>query len=245
MAKELLNNVDHHDLKIRTGHGTQFGDNVNMVITFPTEFADMQREYPILFRKDANDELISVALLGLDKGENLYLDGGGWRARYIPAIQQRGPFLIGFQDKQVDGETVKEAMVHVDMDHPRVNREEGAPVFLPQGGNSPFLDRINKVLNVIHQGVEFTKPMFDAFEEAGLIEPCKIEIKLSDREQYNLQDYYQIDEQKLGELSGEALEKLNRRGFLAAAYMVVASLGNVRHLIYLKNRNRAAAESQA
>ena len=27
----------------------------------------------------------------LDKGENLFLDKDGWNARYVPAIQRRGP----------------------------------------------------------------------------------------------------------------------------------------------------------
>ena len=41
----------------------------------PTEFADVQREYPIFFRKDpATGEFMSIALLGFSKDENLFLD---------------------------------------------------------------------------------------------------------------------------------------------------------------------------
>jgi hypothetical protein len=47
-----LNNVTHKDLKIITKYSEQFGNNVSAVLTFPTEFADMQREYPILFQKN-------------------------------------------------------------------------------------------------------------------------------------------------------------------------------------------------
>jgi hypothetical protein len=95
------------------------------VLIFPTEFAYAQREYPILFRRDSSGNLQAVALLGLDKDENLYLDDNGWNARYIPAVQQRGPFLIGFRNREVDGDVVREPVIHVDLDHPRISQTEG------------------------------------------------------------------------------------------------------------------------
>ena len=102
----MLNNIAHKDLRVITRYGAEFGDNVGTVMTVPTEFADVQREYPIFFRKDANTgEFMSVALLGFSKDENLFLDErGGWNAAYVPGIIARGPFLIGFQERQEGGE---------------------------------------------------------------------------------------------------------------------------------------------
>ncbi|HAE94281.1 MAG TPA: peptide ABC transporter permease, partial [Hyphomonas atlantica] len=48
----LLNNIDHADLKIVTRRGAEFGDSVNQVAVYPTEFSELQRDYPIFFRKD-------------------------------------------------------------------------------------------------------------------------------------------------------------------------------------------------
>jgi hypothetical protein len=235
----LLNNVDHHDLKVVTRRAAEFGDNINQALIFPTEFAEIQREYPIFLRKDANGEFQSVALLGLDKDENLFLDENGWQARYIPAVQERGPFMIGFQEKDAEGQKRREPMILVDLDHPRLSRTEGQPVFLAQGGNSPYLERIAGVLRVIHEGAEVSKPMFAAFEEMGLIEPIAVEIKLSDREKYTLQNYHTISEEKLLGLAGASLERLNKAGFLRMAFLIMSSLGNVSRLIDLKNRGRA------
>jgi hypothetical protein len=50
----LLNNVEHRDLRVDTRHSVAFGDGINQVLVFPTEFEDLQREYPILFRRDAD-----------------------------------------------------------------------------------------------------------------------------------------------------------------------------------------------
>lgn len=235
----MLNNVAHHDLRVITRYGEEFGDNVATVLTFPTEYGDIQREYPIFFRKDANSgELQSVALLGFQPEENLFLEDGDWHAAYVPGIVARGPFLIGFQNQTVDGELRREPVIHVDLDHPRISRTEGEPVFLPQGGNSRYLQRIVTVLQGIHQGLEVSKAMFKAFTEFELIEPVKVEIKFNDEEQFDLRGLYTINEEKLRALDGDSLFTLNSAGFLQGAFLVIASLNNVKKLIDMKHRRR-------
>ncbi|MBM0106254.1 SapC family protein [Steroidobacter sp. S1-65] len=236
---ELLNNIAHKDLRVITRHGAEFGDNVATVLTFPTEYGDVQREYPIFFRKDPQTgEFQSIALLGFQQDENLFLDEQGWHAAYIPGIVARGPFLIGFQNKDVDGELRREPVIHVDLDSPRISATEGEPVFLPQGGNTRYLERIGTVLQGIHLGLALSKTMFDAFTAAELIEPVNVEIKFSDEEQFNLRGLYTISEERLRALDGDTLYKLNSAGFLQGAFLVIASLNNVKKLIDMKHRRR-------
>jgi hypothetical protein len=242
----LLNNVDHQDLRVILRYGAEFADNVATVLTFPTEFADLQREYPIFFRKDrTTGEFQSVALLGFQEGENLFLEGGRWNANYIPGIVARGPFLIGFQEQQVDGAMRKEPVIHVDVDHPRVSRTEGQPVFLPHGGNSPFLDHVAAVLRGIHKGLEVSRAMFAAFTRLELIEPMKLEVKVSNTETYALDGLHTINEEKLRALDGESLLQLHRAGFLQGAYLVIASLGNVKSLMAVKQRRNSSGADTA
>jgi SapC protein len=241
---EMLNNVTHKDLRVITRHAAEFGDKLGSVLTFPTEYGDVQREYPIFFRKDAQTgEFGSVALLGFAKDENLFLDESGWHARYIPAVVARGPFLIGFQQQQVDGETRKEPVIHVDMEDARVSTTEGEPVFLPQGGNSPYLERIVAILNGLHEGVAISKAMFAAFTAHDLIEPVKIEIRFSPEEQYDLVGLHTISESKLRALEGDALTQLHKSGFLQGAYLVLGSLTNMKTLIDMKHQRRARQAS--
>ncbi len=63
----LLSNVEHHDLKLASRWGPEFGDSVNQMLIFPTEFEEAQREYPIFFRQDEQGEYHCVVLLGLDR----------------------------------------------------------------------------------------------------------------------------------------------------------------------------------
>jgi hypothetical protein len=232
----LLNNVDHADVRVITRRGPEFGDAVNQALIFPTEFDAIQREYPILFRKDANGEYQAVALLGLDRDENLYLEDGRWNARYIPASQERGPFSIALTDGGQGGQP----MIHIDLGHPRVSRSEGEPLFLPAGGNAPYLQHVARLLGTLYDGLEISGPFFAAFDELGLIEPVALEVKLNDREAYDLPDVYMISHERLAALGGADLERLNQSGLLRAAYAVLSSLGNMARLVEAKNRRLAA-----
>jgi hypothetical protein len=229
-----LNNVDHHDLKVALRHGPAFGDGVNQMLLFPTEFEEAQRDFPILFRRDPVEGLQAVAVLGLDRDENLFLDGERWTSRYVPALQQRGPFSIGLVASGMTG-AAPEPMIHVDLDDPRTGAGDGVPVFLPQGGNSLYLEQVAHVLRGIYAGIELARPMFAAFEAAGLIEPVQLSIQLDDTRSFTLSDYFWIDAARFEALSGEALEQLHASGFLHLASLVLASRPNINRLIALKN----------
>jgi hypothetical protein len=243
----MLNNVAHKDLRVIVRYGAEFGDNVGSVLVFPTEYVDVQREYPIFFRKDpASGDYQSVALLGFEKNENLLLrDDGRWEGVYVPGVLARGPFLIGFQEREVGGELIKDPMIHLDIEDPRVSRTEGHPVFLPQGGNSPYLEYISKILAGLREGIEVSKAMFAIYTELDLIEPVKLEVRPSEQENYSVVGLHTINHQKLRSLDGASLERLNRSGFLEGAYLVANSTSNVRRLIALKQRLRAQAVATA
>lgn len=241
----LLDNVTHKDLRVITRHSADFGDDVSAVPTFPTEYSDIQREYPILLRKPpGEDGFLSVALLGLEDGENLFLENGHWTARYVPGIVARGPFLIGFQEREADGDVRREPVIHVDMDDPRVSETEGEPVFLEHGGNSPYLAHIANVLKGIHEGMAVGREMLAAFDACGLIEPVELELALHSDVQYVLKGYYTISQDRLRELDGDTLARLNGAGYLQGAFLVIASLDNLKTLIEMKQaratRQRAA-----
>lgn len=236
----MLNNIDHHDLRVITRYGAELGDNVGTVLTFPTEYGDVQREYPIFFRKEPHTgEFQSIALLGFQHDENLFLqEDGSWQAAYIPGIVARGPFLIGFQNQDVGGEVRREPVIHIDLDNPRVSRTEGEPVFLPQGGNTRYLERIGTILQGIHQGLAVSQAMFEAFNAHQLIEPVNVEVKFNAEELFDLRGLYTISEEKLRALDGNALFELNRAGFLQGAFLVMTSLNNMKKLIDMKHQQR-------
>ena len=238
----LLNNVEHKDLRVDSSPSAKYGDNVNRALAFPTEFGDLQKEYPILFYKDPKaDKFQAHAILGLEKDENLFLGEEGWLGDYVPAVIARGPFMIGFQDREIDGSTIKEPVIHVDMDNTRVNADSGQPLFLAFGGDTPYLEKIMQTLQVIHQGAGIEDSFFSTLDSMGLLEPVNIEISLSSIANVNLRDYYTINKDKLAQLDAENLEKLNKMGILGLVYFALVSLGNFNKLMKLKNKKSAIA----
>ena len=241
---ELLNNIAHRELRVATGFGPEFGDEVGMVPAYPSEFAELQREYPIFLRRDAaSGAWQSVALLGFEQHENLFLQEGRWNASYLPGAAAKGPFLIGFQEDWVDGELVQQAVMHVDLDHPRVNTDAGEPVFLPQGGNSAYLDHIAGVLRGIHDGNAFGTDMFAALDAKGLIQPIKLDVQIDQQHRVGVNGLHGIDRDRLALLDGADLRELNGAGYLEGAYLMLASLHNMRRLIAEKQRRLRTQES--
>jgi hypothetical protein len=236
----LLNNISHQNLKVVPRFSAEFGDNAGSVLAFPTEFIELQKEYPILFRRNSETKKYqATALLGLNKDENLFLDpnyGSGWAANYIPAIVAKGPFLIGMQSQ--DEGVSKTPVIHIDLDHVKVSEQDGYPLFLEHGGNSPYLEHIASILNVIHEGMAIHDVMFNMFSELDLIEPIEIDIDLNIGEKHRLMGNYTINEEKLAALGGDQLEKLNKQGFLQLAYAVINSMTNIRKLTKMKNSKK-------
>jgi hypothetical protein len=229
-----LNNIDHRDLRIVTERGTAWGDAVMSAATFPAEFRNVQAYYPIVFQKTADGGVQPVALFGFRPGQNLFLDDAGWDAHYVPLAIERQPFLIGVS---VDGE----AMVHIDLDSPRVGRERGEALFRTHGGTTEYLDRMASTLQALHAGLETTPAFVDALRRHDLLESFVLDVESGDGTQHRFAGFSTIHEERLARLDGEALACLHGAGHLEAIYMVLASQSRFRDLIERARRTHARA----
>lgn len=234
---EMLNNVDHINLRVITRKSKDYGDDVAGCLVFPPEFIDVHKEYPIYFQKDQETGAFqAVALFGFQSHENLFLDdsNSGWDAHYIPALIRREPFLIGFQPGQDAAEQTPKVMI--DMESPRISHnEEGELLFREGGGNSPLLEETSKLLRLIHDGLTASNEMFETLLAYELVEPFTLEIKFDDGTPLKVTNYYTINQEKLYALDDAAIARLHKTGHLQLAYLVLASLGNVRRLIDRRN----------
>ena len=243
---ELLNNIDHKDLRIITERSPALGDNVWYAPTFPHEFRNLQRFYPIFFTKNPNTgKFQPVAMFGFQDGENLFLDETGWHAAYIPLGIMRQPFLIGYQEVTEADLPDRQLVVSVDMESPRVSTSRGERVFLEHGGNSEYLERVTSILNLIHEGLERSKAFADMLLGMDLLESFVLDVELDDGSAHRLSGFYTINEDSLRRLTGDDLVILNNNGFLEAVYMVLASMSNIPALVEMKNRRNAGPAPDA
>jgi hypothetical protein len=233
---QILNGEKHRQLRVRTGYGAALGDAVMYVMTYPMEFRDIQGSYPILFTKDPNTGgFFAAAVLGLEPGQNLFLQEDRWDATYVPAMVRRQPFLIATSREGDE----KPPVVSLDLDHPRVSQDEGEALFDSKGEPSELLNQKIGLLEKLHRGLQHSSGFVDALLKHQLLVQVVLDLSFNDGGKKTLQGFYCIAEERLYQLKGEALESLNQAGYLQPVFMAVASLSRVRELIERRNRVRA------
>jgi len=232
----LLNNKQHQNLRLKTRRSADLGDNMWFAVTFPLEFRHCQSSYPLFFYKDPqNNQFFPVALFGFQHNENLFLHNG-WQDQYLPLSVQRQPFKIGRVQAESNGQLVEHMVVHVDLDSPRISETEGEPLFLPLGGESDLLLSIGGALEALHEGMADAERFCKTIEELQLMEPVSVSIKLNNGKQHQMVGFWTIAEEPLAKLDAATLGRLHEQGYLQAIYLMIASQGQIRKLIELKNQ---------
>lgn len=232
---EVLQSDKHRNLRVLTGHGARFGENIPYVPVVVGELLKLAVNYPIcLMNSGESDRLRPYALLGFEPGENLFLEGDRWDASYVPIHVNRQPFMVGFPDDGTDA-TPENAVITIDMDSPRVQDSEGEALFGDDGSHTPYLKGIGESLGRLINAEQATKAFVDALETADLIKPAELSITLRSGEQRGFDGLFTVDEKRLAELTGDELENLHKRGLLQASYVLLASVGNIQKMVRRKS----------
>lgn len=229
----VLDKNVHREIRVRTDAGAELGDDVMATLTVPSEFRRVQAHFPILFRRETGrEDFAALALFGFESGENLFLEGDRWDARYRPLSLAIQPFLIG-RPAGGDGP----GQVHIDLDHPRIaDAADGVRLFDDGGMATPYLDEIAGRLGDLDEGYRESKAFYDALGAYELLEPFSLEVTLDDGSIHSLVGFHIIDEAKLRTLDGEALGSLHAAGHLMPMFMALASLSQLSVLVARKNR---------
>ena len=224
---QLLNNIQHKDLRIVTRRGAKWGDDFMSAPVTPVEFRKLQAHYPIVFQPDGNGSFVPVVLFGLREGENLFLreDGeDGWDADYLPLSVQRIPFSIGVAEDEL--------RMMVDMSSKRISHgAEGEAVFLPHGGTTDLTEHANSVLRTLHEGFEATPDFIQTLVAHDLLEPFTLDVERPDGSHGQLLGFYMIHEERLAALDAGTVGLLHQADYLQPIYMAIASLSNFPPLI--------------
>ena len=175
---------------------------------------------PVVFVKDPNSENFhSVAMLGTEKGSNLFVHEGKWQVHCLPMNIQRYPF-----DVRPDGEKLgvffdeKSALI----------TDDGEPVFPPEGEPSPFLENRQQLLSELANSEMATQRFIKKLVELDLV-------NYTNGEKRNITGMFSVSEKRLQDLTEEQVVDLHKSGFLGAAYAVLMSLGQLNRLVHLSN----------
>ena len=234
MATSILNNDQHRSVAVDTRARPEYGDVVNRAVALSAEFNELHREYPLLLRKtEEAPGFVAHAILGFEKDENLFVEGDRWTSTFIPAALARGPFSLGYIRAEDGGDAPADIKVMIDEQHPRL-RADGQPVFLPLGGETPYLQGIKRILQTLDTGLRVDRVLYRELVAMDLLEEVKISISVFAELRYDFTGYYTINQEKFAALGADALLRLHRLGLLGPVYFLVSSLGNFQRLVNLK-----------
>ena len=224
---QLLNNIQHKDLRVITQRGAQWGDDFMSAPVTADEFRKLQAHYPIVFQPDGKGGFVPTVLFGLQEGQNLFLKpngDAGWDADYLPLSVQRLPFSIGVADDEL--------RMMVDMASKRISQgAEGEAVFLPHGGTTDLTEHANAVLHTLHEGLQATTEFIQTLMAHDLLESFVLDVERPDGTHGQLVGYYIIHEERLAALDAGTVGLLHQADYLQPIYMAIASLSNFTKLI--------------
>lgn len=221
---QLLNNIQHKDLRVITQRGAKWGDDFMSAPVTVDEFRKAQAHYPLVFQPDGRGGFVPTALFGLQAGENLFLTEAGWQADYLPLSVQRLPFSIGVADDEL--------RMMVDMASKRVSLgAEGEAVFLPHGGTTDFTEHANSVLLTLHEGLQATTEFVQTLMAHDLLESFVLDVERPDGTRGELVGFYIIHEDRLAALDADTVALLHQADYLMPIYMAMASLSHFTTLI--------------
>lgn len=238
---ELLDPANHRRLKVGTLADFSIARGMHGAFVTATEIPQAAIEYPIVFihsgeRDAAGKATVSpIVLLGLSQGENLYVDGARWDARYIPAFIRRYPFLTAtLRNAGATG-------VMIDRAWSGFSETDGEALFEPDDKPSPALKRAMDFLEMFEAEAQRTRNFCARVVELDLLKEMKADATLPGGTTLSVDGFLVIDEDKLQRLADEAVLEAHRNGMLMLLHMHLASLVNMRQMVERKARRTAVA----
>jgi hypothetical protein len=224
-AIEPLNVTQHGRMKIGTvANMGQIGTTHAIPLTVD-EFMLVQRHYPIVF--SIGDNPIPMALMGLNEGVNVFLQPDGQAVEpnlYVPAYIRRYPFLLA----KLRPETDELSLCFDPTSGAVTDSGEGQPLF---DGDQPS-EATKAVLQFCEQfeaAGQRTSAFMEDLQKSGLLMEGEVAIQPDGYEQpFVYRGFRMVDEEKLRELRGDELRKMNQNGMLPIIYAHLFSLSQMR-----------------
>lgn len=224
-AIEPLNLEQHGKLKVRPIASMPELGRTHAVPLTVDEFALVQRNFPIVF--SVGGQPVPIALMGLNEGVNVFLDDNG-RSNdpnlYIPAYLRRYPFLLAKLRPDTD-----ELSLCFDPTSGAVGDfAEGEHLF---DGDQPSA-ATKAILEFCEQfeaaGLR-TTAFIDDLVKSDLLMDGEVAIQPEGFEQpFVYRGFRMIDEEKVRNLRGDELRKMNQNGMLPLIYAHLFSLSQMR-----------------
>jgi hypothetical protein len=222
---DALNSGQHGNLKLKKSYGLPQVGQTHAVPVTVEEFTIVQRHYPIIF--SAGENSVPLALLGLNEGVNTFFDEDGRpidKNTYIPAYLRRYPFLLARLRPESD-----ELSLCFDPSSGAVAEDADGPALFDGDQPSETTKNILAFCEQFETAGQRTQAFMEELQQSGLLMEGEVAIQPEGVEQpFLYRGFRMVDEEKLRELRGDELRKMNQSGMLAALHAHLFSLSQIR-----------------
>lgn len=238
-AVQPLSSTVHAGYKARTSDTAPFLAKAHAIPITVDEFVTVQRYYPIIFSIGENP--VPLALMGLNEGVNVFVDDDGRLLSeiYIPAYVRRYPFMLARLQP-----TSEDLSLCFDPESGLVGEfDEGSPLF-ENGQTTEATKSVVKFCEEFEISAQRTNAFVKELEEAGLLIDGEVAIQPTGSDKpYIYRGFRMVAEDKLRELRGDTLRKMNQNGILPLIMAHLFSLPMIRD-IFAKQMQQGKAVPQ-
>ncbi|MFM5914809.1 multidrug transporter [Chakrabartia godavariana] len=219
-----LSSVDHATWKARPIESAPWLNDQHAVPLTVDEFANAQRNYPIIF--SSGNAPVPLALMGLNEGVNVFMgeDGRFTEQVYVPAYVRRYPFMLA--KLRPDSEDLS---VCFDPTAGAIGEFEEGDALFADGQPTEATQQILSFCEQFEQAGQRTQAFMKELVDNDLLMDGEMSVQ-PDPEQppFVYRGFQMINEDKLRELRGDQLRKMNQSGLLPLVYAHLFSLSVMR-----------------
>ena len=224
-AVEPLNVAQHGKMKVRPVLRMAQVAKTHAIPLTVDEFTLVQRHYPIVFT--VGESSIPIALMGLNEGVNVFLDDDGRPLEtnlYMPAYIRRYPFLLARLRPDTD-----ELSLCFDPSADAVGDFKDGEALFDGDQPSEATKAILQFCEQFETAGQRTAAFMDELAKADLLMDGEVAIQPEGFNQpFIYRGFRMIDEEKLRNLRGDELRRMNQNGILPLIYAHLFSLTEMR-----------------
>ncbi len=224
-----LNSNEHADWKTKSLDDAKFMEGQHAIPLTIEEFIPAGRHYPIIF--SASDNPVPLVLMGLNEGVNIFMDEQGKFTNpvYLPAYIRRYPFLLARLNPNSD-----ELSLCFDPTSGSIGelkKEKAALALFEDAKPSENTQNILKFCEDFERAGVNTQAFMEELKKYELLMDGEVSIQQADVEKpFIYRGFKMIDEEKLRNLTGDKLRKMNQNGMLPLIHAHLFSLQLMREI---------------
>ena len=221
----------HQKLKISNTRNISHVAGQHIIPVAAAEYAQSSASFPLVLVKNPDSERFrSVAMLGLEAGENLFLKDDKWSALSMPQSISMVPFSLG-----LDPEKENTLTACIDLDSEFVGEDKDLALFEDDGKESEVLTNVQQALGRLYDNERLTESFIKELQENDLLQEIELNITLASGEKKKLVGVHTINEEKIKNLSDDKVLDFHKRGLFVPMYSMLGSLAQVNNLVKLRN----------